>query len=419
LNISGVKIRIAIDNCAAQKDVMQFSDLLKGKAKKIDPVKKNDTALITYTTGSTGAPKGANRTHRFLASQHYALKRLFPYKSNDIDLPVFPVFALNNIASGITTVIPAINISRPDPEDSKTLVSQIKACEVSCMTLAPSSFRNVAGYCSTEKISLDGISRVLTGGAPISETDILRFMKAAPHSKNWILYGSTEVEPIAYIESREMLSIKPPRWKNTTKIGVNVGKIDKALNYKFINIETGNIGDDFEINEIEVNIGEVGELIVAGEHVCEEYYKNEEAFARAKIRDKNGVVWHRTGDLARMDKDGFLWIVGRKHNIIKRGAEYFFPVRPEIILKDLSPVVNAAYLNIDHNDKKIIIAVVTLERESEAIKKSCRKEIAKVFEKNKLPLDRVVFMKEVPMDVRHHSKVDYDKLRQKLYEVLA
>lgn len=419
LDIFGVTIRISTTQHATEKQILAFQYLLRGETQNIVPVKQDDTALITYTTGSSGKPKGVNRTHRFLAAQHDALKRLFPYKPDDIDLPVFPVFALNNIASGITTVIPAIDVSRPDSKDSGTLISQIRACGVNCMTLAPSSFRNLALYCEAEKISLKGISRVLTGGAPIGETDISRFIKIAPRSKNWILYGSTEVEPVACIESREMLSVKPPKWSNITKIGVNVGKIDAALDYKFINIEIRNVEKKVTIKDIEVGAGEVGELIVAGEYVCGRYYKNEEAFARAKIRDTNGTVWHRTGDLARMDKDGFLWIVGRKHNIIKRGAEYFFPVRPEIILKDLPNIANAAYADIEHNKENKIIAVITLGKGDEGKEKLCRKEITEVFQKERLPLDAVVFMKEIPMDVRHHSKVDYSKLRQKLYEVLA
>jgi len=417
LDFFGIQTRISTNTHSAEKSIISFNKLLKGNAQKIVPVEQNDTALITYTTGSSGTPKGANRTHRFLAAQHYALKRLFPYGSNDIDLPVFPVFTLNNIASGISTVIPAIDISKPNQKDSQTLVYQIKKCGVNSMTLAPSSFRNLAAYCIAKNILLNKISRVLTGGAPISETDILRFMEIAPNSKNWILYGSTEVEPISYIESQEMLSTNIPKWTNITKVGVNVGKIDKELNYKFINIETGNLDENVRVKKIEVKEGEVGELIVAGENVCQEYYKNEDAFSRTKIKDEDGTVWHRTGDLARIDKSGFLWIVGRRHNVIKQGTEYFFPVRPEIILKDLPHIVNAAYLDIEHNNKNSIIVVVTLERKDGVIEKLCRKKITKVFKKEKLPLDEIVFMEEIPMDVRHHSKVDYNKLRPKLYEI--
>lgn len=419
LDAFSINVRISTDEKPKRNKMVILANLFSEKAQKIASVEQNGTALITYTTGSSGAPKGANRTHRFLAAQHYALKRLFPYNQADIDLPIFPVFALNNIASGITTVIPAIDISKPDQKDSKILLSQISECKVNCMTLAPSSFRNLAIYCGANGISLDSITRVLTGGAPISETDINRFVDIAPNAKTWILYGSTEVEPIAYIESRKMVAIKSPKRENITKIGVNVGKIDKALRYKFIDIEIGNLYRAVEIENIEVAKGEVGELVVAGEHVCQGYYRNKEAFVRAKIKDKASTIWHRTGDLARVDSRGYLWIVGRKHNVIKRGGEYYFPVRPEIILKDFSNVANAAYLDFTSNSKRKVVAVITLKKGGKKEQDKCRKEIEKIFRKEKLPLGEAVFMEEIPMDVRHHSKVDYNALRQKLYEIFA
>lgn len=419
LNSFGIGIRISADKNSEDVKILGLPNLFSEKSGKIIPVEQDHTALITYTTGSSGVPKGANRTHRFLAAQHYALKRLFPYKQTDVDLPVFPVFALNNIASGITTVLPAIDISKPNLEDSKMLLAQISKCKINCMTLAPSSFRNLAIYCDTKGILLDNVSRVLTGGAPISETDIQRFVRIAPNSSNWILYGSTEVEPIAYIESKEMLSIKLPERTNATKVGVNVGKIDKTLRYKFINVETGNITQPVKVQDIEVGKGEIGELIVAGEHVCEGYYRNKEAFARTKIEDASGTIWHRTGDLARIDARGYLWIVGRNHNVIKRGDEYFFPVRPEILLKDIPNVAAATYLDFENNDARQIVAVVTLRKSDKNNQQECRREISKMFKREKLPLDAVIFMDEIPMDVRHHSKVNYDVLRQQLYEISA
>ena len=77
----------------------------------LEPVRGEDPALITFTTGSSGRPKGAERSHRFLCAQHLALDREIPYRPDDIDLPVFPVFALNNLAGGVATVLPAIDLA--------------------------------------------------------------------------------------------------------------------------------------------------------------------------------------------------------------------------------------------------------------------------------------------------------------------
>jgi len=414
-----VHIRIAIDAPESTETSYSFKKMIETaeREEEIVPVEQDDTALITYTTGSSGTPKGVNRTHRFLSAQHYALKRLFPYPAGAVDLPVFPVFALNNIASGITTVIPAINISKPTPADPLTLISQINACGVTHMTLAPSSFKNIAVYCLANGRKLEKVARVLTGGAPISETDVERFVKIAPNSNNWILYGSTEVEPISFIESRDLLTTAEAQEVHTSAVGVNVGKIDEELHYACIAVETGTLKDRTDLTSISVEAGEIGELVVAGENVCEGYYNNENAFLRTKIRDAQGTVWHRTGDLARIDRNGFLWIVGRKHNIIRRGDALYFPVRPEIILRDIANVSNAAYVQSEEHTSGKIIAVVTLGETGEQQEQQCRKEIITRFLEEALPLDAVVFLQDIPMDVRHHSKVDYGKLRKLLHEL--
>ena len=85
-------------------------------------VEQEDTALITFTTGSSGTPKGADRSHRFLAAQHYALNRNLPYERTDKDLPVFPIFSLNNLAAGVETIIPAIDVGNPAETDASVFI---------------------------------------------------------------------------------------------------------------------------------------------------------------------------------------------------------------------------------------------------------------------------------------------------------
>ncbi len=125
----------------------------------VTPVAQEDTALITFTTGSSGQPKGANRTHRFLAGQHYALNEIIPYLPSDVDLPVFPIFCLNNIAAGATTVIPAIDLGAPSEHDPLTLLAQMKACNVTCATFSPSLLNSVSRYCLRNRISIKYLRR--------------------------------------------------------------------------------------------------------------------------------------------------------------------------------------------------------------------------------------------------------------------
>lgn len=384
---------------------------------EVAPVEQEHTALITFTTGSSGVPKGANRTHRFLAAQHYAINQCIPYLPTDKDLPVFPIFSLNNLAAGVSTVIPAFDIGVPGDHDPQVLLAQFASCSVTCTTLSPSLFNRLSAYCLQNGIQLPQLRRVVTGGAPISRDNILDFQKVAPTAEIWVLYGSTEVEPMADIEGRDMVNQKSrasedPEWVDE---GVNVGKIVKGLRSKFLKIQKNpiTIQSAQDWAHLEVPQGEVGELVVAGEHVCRNYYNDEEAFTRAKIMDEAGVVWHRTGDLGRVDSNGYLWIVGRVHNAINRKGTYVFPVRAEMILKKLPFVRLAAYLGVADPSlgEKTVCVVVTHTGNHEEAEKQ---EITRMMQKNGVPVDLILFRKSIPMDPRHNSKVEYDVLRNEL-----
>lgn len=391
--------------------------LLQGKTPSlIAPVEKEHTALITFTTGSSGTPKGADRSHRFLAAQHYALNRHLPYDEGDKDLPVFPIFSLNNLAAGVETIIPAIDVGSPQPTDAKVLYVQMKSAGVTCTTLSPSLFNALSSFCIENKLDLNFLKRVVTGGAPISRDDVARMKSVATKAEILVLYGSTEVEPMAHIEAEEMLGEKPDPDHEIVEAGVNVGALDSGLQYKFIHINKDavyvNSKDDWK--NLEVKPGEVGELIVAGEHVCEKYFNNEEAFFRAKIRDERKIVWHRTGDLGKLDQHNNLWIVGRVHNAINRSGKYFFPVRAEIILKKFPFVHKAAFLGI--SDPELVektYAVFTTKDETTDIE-AAKKEIRRVMQKNQFIVDEILHVDDIPMDPRHHSKVEYEILKKKI-----
>lgn len=391
--------------------------LLQAKeAAGITPVEKEHTALITFTTGSSGTPKGADRSHRFLAAQHYALNRHLPYEDGDRDLPVFPIFSLNNLAAGVETIIPAIDVGSPASTDAMVLYAQMKSSQVTCTTLSPSLFNALSQFCLDKNLTLDFLKRIVTGGAPISRDDVARMKSVAKNAEILVLYGSTEVEPMAHIEAQEMLAEKPHEDSEIVEAGVNVGGLDSGLQYKFIRINKDAVyvtkHDDWQA--LEVPPGEVGELIVAGEHVCEKYFNNEEAFFRAKIRDERGVVWHRTGDLGKLDQHKNLWIVGRVHNAINRQGKYYFPVRAEIILKKFPFVNKAAFLGISDPTLTEKTYAVFSSKDATLDTQAASKEIRRVLEKNDFVVDEVLHVDDIPMDPRHHSKVEYEILKKKI-----
>jgi acyl-CoA synthetase (AMP-forming)/AMP-acid ligase II len=429
--LENISTKIVIDH-SNKKNLINFKSMIKSKEScPIQEVLLEDTALITFTTGSSGKPKGANRTHGFLLAQHNALKEVILYNGNETDLPIFPIFALNNLASGITTLLPDIDLASPTDNDGEILATQISSHKTESCTLSPSLFIKIADYCNKNQLTLPSLKRVVTGGAPISEDNVKQFKILAPDAEILILYGSTEVEPIAHIEANEMLAslmrassmLALPmralsmRANTGKKEGVNVGHISKDLEYKFIKITKDPIQlSELGFDEWEVKKGQIGELIVSGLHVCENYYNDEDAFKRAKIRDKTGKIWHRTGDLCFIDSQKFLWFVGRVHNVIERSGQFLFPVQAELLLKQLPFVRQAAFLGL--KDKILgqkTFAVISLKpnfEDNESEDKSYVEKIIKILKENKIPIDQVKIIDEIPMDPRHHSKVEYSKLKE-------
>ncbi len=386
--IQNIPVRLSTDDLNAVEEA----------ACPIQSVSPKETALITFTTGSSGVPKGANRTHAFLQAQHMALKKVIPYTGQELDLPVFPIFALNNLASGITTLFPQIDLAVPAASDGEILTHQILSQNVDCTTLSPSLFMAVANYCDQKSLQLPSLKRVVTGGAPISRDNVEQFKKLAPNAKIFVLYGSTEVEPIAHIEADEMLQ------GIASGEGVNVGPIAERLDYKLIKItkEPIELGD---WNQWLVDKGQVGELIVSGAHVCEGYYNDETSFKRAKIREPNGKIWHRTGDVGFFNH-GYFWFVGRVHNAIYRKGTVFFPLKAELLMKKFSEVKQAAFLSVGEET----IAAVSLKAQKEGL----LSEIQSSLEMNGIPTDQIRVVDAIPMDPRHHSKVEYEALRKLL-----
>jgi acyl-CoA synthetase (AMP-forming)/AMP-acid ligase II len=260
------------------------------------------------------------------------------------------------------------------------------------------------GYLST-------LRRVVTGGAPVSRDTVRRFRQAAPDAGIMVLYGSTEVEPIAHIEGAEILA------DDSGHQGVLVGRISPELEYRFIRIDRGGV----ELGQrgwqaLAAAEGEPGELVVSGAHVCGQYYENPEAFRRAKIVDREGRVWHRTGDVGCLDDEGRLWLVGRVHNVILREGVPLFPVQAEMLLKRLPFVHQGAYLGLpDQRLGERACAVVSLRQDQgEEERQRLQGEALDWLLRHGVIVDEVRIVDSIPMDPRHHSKVEYGRLRELL-----
>ena len=259
----------------------------------IVPVSLAASALITFTTGSSGIPKGANRTHGFLRAQNQALNQEFPIQDGDIDMPMFPVFALRNLAAGITSIIPKMDFRKVADVNPAEITRQMATHRVVTATASPPFFDKLARYCQGNPARRLSLRRILTGGAPVTDSQLKTWRVAFPEARCEIVYGSTEAEPVAHIDLEHRL------YKDRTRPdggGYCIGRPTQLLNTRIIQVNKKAVEFSGDWSELEVNAGEVGELIVNGDHVCTGYFNNPNAVKRNKIKDNHGLIWHRMGD---------------------------------------------------------------------------------------------------------------------------
>src|SRR5262245_45820602 len=156
-------------------------------------------ALLTFTSGSTGQPKAAVRTHRFLLAQHQALAASLHLQAGDRDLATLPIVALANLGSGVTTVIPDADLRSPGLVNPGPIVQQMLTEKVVSSVASPAFFERLARSCLEKQITLPDIRKLFTGGAPVFPRLLDQMQQMAPAAEVVALYGSTEAEPIAHV----------------------------------------------------------------------------------------------------------------------------------------------------------------------------------------------------------------------------
>lgn len=370
---------------------------------RIHPSTEDDDALITFTTGSSGTPKGARRTHGILTAQHKALAAEFPAQSGDVDLCTFPVFALNNLALGVPTIIPPVDLRRIADANPFAVAEAMRRHQATTAAASPPLFDRLA---ELPRESIPSLRRILTGGAPVSDDQLRRWTTAFPEAEIEVVYGSTEAEPVAHIEAHERLALPPSE-------GYVAGRLAKSVRAEVVRIDKGVLdGSTPEAwSALLAPRGENGELIVHGDHVCIDYDRNPDAVRQNKIFAPDGKVWHRMGDSGRFDDAGLFHLVGRVHStIVRDGTMLHAQVIERIARGDDRDVRRVAAVGLPDpaRGEKVVIVI---EGKSDAAAVRAR------LHAGGIDADEVIVTRTpLPVDPRHNSKIDYGRLREMIEE---
>jgi long-chain acyl-CoA synthetase len=291
-----------------------------------EPVERadGDTAVILYTSGTTGQPKGAELTHRNLDSNaRTTVDTLIQITPDDVImgcLPLFHVFGLTcglnaSVATGAClTLIPRF--------DAGKALSVIGRDQVTVFEGVPTMYAAMLHNPDAGSADVSSLRTCISGGSAMP----VEIMKAFEDAFDCVIlegYGLSETSPVASFN-------QPGRERRPGSIGFEVRGCEMKV-----------VDDDGN----EVATGEPGEIAIRGENVMKGYWGRPEATAEA-VPDG----WFRTGDIATKDEDGYYTIVDRKKDLIIRGGYNVYPREIEEALYEHAAVAEAAVIGIKHAD---------------------------------------------------------------------
>lgn len=300
-------------------DLLELMDAYRPEPPRINFNLKEDLALLQYTSGTTGFPKGAMITHYSLLYNVVGSAIWLGIQESDIHLSILPFFhvtgMVHSMCMPVYTRTMNVLLSRFDPQATVEAIQKYR-----CTTWTSITTMNVAviNYPDIEKYDLSSLKRCRSGGAPIPE-EILRKWRAIVGTELGEGYGLSET-----ISQTHMNPVSNLRYGS-------IGLPTFGVDCRIVDVETGR----------ELPLGEEGELLIKGPMVMKGYWNRPEE--TEEVLKEN---WLATGDIARMDDEGYFYIVGRKKDLIKASGFSVYPVEVENFLYRHPAVKEVAVIGV-------------------------------------------------------------------------
>ena len=302
----------------------EFEQLLAGAApvREIADKVGSDTAVILYTSGTTGRPKGAELTHANLRRNVEVMTEIFSIGPEDVVLGALPLFhafgqtcALNAAiaAGGCLSLIARFN--------ANTALEIIERDRVNVFEGVPTMYSALLAHADADEHDVSSLRLCVSGGAALP-VEVLRAFEERFGCIVLEGYGLSETSPVASFNH-------PDRERKPGSIGTPI----EGVEMKLVD-ETG----------ADAPAGEIGEIAIRGHNVMKSYWQRPDA--TAEVISVDG--WFRTGDLARIDDEGYYFIVDRKKELIIRGGYNVYPREIEEVLYEHPAVHECAVIGIPH-----------------------------------------------------------------------
>jgi long-chain acyl-CoA synthetase len=349
-----------------------FAQLLAGAEPVHEVVDRraDDDAVVLYTSGTTGKPKGAQLTHANLAINADVSKALFTLDHEDVVLGALPLFHAFGQTCGLNAAISAgASLALIPRFDPGKVLATIERDRVTVFEGVPTMFAALLHHPERERFEAGTLRACVSGGAALP-VEVLRGFEAAFGCVVLEGYGLSETSPVACFNH-------PDRERKPGSIGTPVEGVEMKL------------VDD---HRADAAPGEVGEIAIRGHNVMKGYWNRADATAAAI--DTDG--WFYSGDIARIDEDGCYFIVDRKKELIIRGGYNVYPREVEEVLYEHPAVREAAVIGVPHADLgEEVAAAVALKPGAEVTEAEIRDYVKANIAAYKYPR-HVWFVDELP-----------------------
>jgi acyl-CoA synthetase (AMP-forming)/AMP-acid ligase II len=313
------EIEYVVNDSGSKFVFLPGASLPSGKPLVLENLQYKDVAAIFYTSGTTGFPKGAMTTHEGFLSNIETCRRvsLLPFDGTNrtlVSVPLFHVTGCNSQflvaceGGDCTVIMPAFNV--------QGFLKLIGEERITTLTSVPAVFWLAINQPNFKEINTAAIVRVSYGGAPIAPDLVGRIVEAFPNARVGNGFGLTECSSVATFLPHEYARTRPE----------TVGFAAPVVDLKLDGVMPGS---------------DVGELLMRGPNVVKGYWNKPEATAETFAGG-----WLRTGDMARIDDEGFVQIVDRKKDMVNRGGENVYCVEVENALAAHPAVFEVAVLGV-------------------------------------------------------------------------